>query len=382
MSSNKDPYTVLNVAKSASDDEIKKAFRKLALKEHPDKGGDPEKFKEIQSAYEILYDTEKRKLYDQYGHSGLDGGLAGGAGGAGGADVGDIFNMFFKQNFNSGFNSSFSFNSNSNSNERQRKDKPIKKAIHVSLEDIYKGKSIKLNITRNIIDGEIINCSHCGGKGIIIQVRQFGPGMIQQIQTTCPKCNGAGKSCNRVKQTKIVEIMIKKGAYNGESITLSEMGDENIDSIPGDIIFTIIEPKHNRFNRKNNDLLTKKDITLSQALYGFKFTLTTLDDRTITIKLPDDCIIKPPNVSLGVDDLSFEPPCVFVVENEGMPIPDGHGDGADDRTKYGNLFIIFNIIFPNSIGDLSLDKSGSVDNVSMEDNVFVAHQCSLNLYGK
>ena len=109
MSSNKDPYTVLNVAKSASDDEIKKAFRKLALKEHPDKGGDPEKFKEIQSAYEILYDTEKRKLYDQYGHSGLDGGLAGGAGGAG---VSDIFDMFFKQNFNSGFNSSFSFNSN------------------------------------------------------------------------------------------------------------------------------------------------------------------------------------------------------------------------------------------------------------------------------
>lgn len=373
MSSNKDPYTVLNVAKSASDDEIKKAFRKLALKEHPDKGGDPEKFKEIQSAYEILYDTEKRKMYDQHGHGGLvDGGA--GAGSAGGADVSDIFDMFFKQNFNSGFNSSFSFNSN----VRQRKDKPVKKAIRVSLEDIYKGKSIKLNITRNVIDGEIINCSHCGGKGIIIQVRQIGPGMIQQMQTTCPKCNGAGKSCNHVKQTKIVEIMIKKGTYHNELITLSEMGDENIDSIPGDIIFTIIESKHDRFNRKNNDLLTKKDITLSQALYGLEFTLTTLDDRTITIKLPDDCIIKPPNVSLGTDDLSFEPPHVFVVQNEGMPIPNGNGN----VTKYGNLFIIFNVIFPNSINDYSLDKRGSIDNVSMGDNVCIAHQCSLNLYGK
>ena len=379
MSSNKDPYTVLNVAKSASDDEIKKAFRKLALKEHPDKGGDPEKFKEIQSAYEILYDTEKRKLYDQYGHSGLDGGLAGGAGGTG---VSDIFDMFFKQNFNSGFNSSFSFNSNCssncNSNVRQRKDKPIKKAIHVSLEDIYKGKSIKLNITRNIIDGEIINCSQCGGKGIIIQVRQFRPGMIQQIQTTCPKCNGAGKSCNHIKQNKIVEIMVKKGVYHDESITLSEMGDENIDSIPGDIIFTIIESNHNRFNRKKNDLLTKKDITLSQALHGIEFTLTTLDDRTITIKLPDDCIIKPPNISLEAGDLSFEPPHVFVIVNEGMPIPNGTGN----ETKYGNLFIIFNIIFPNSISDFSLDKSGSLDNGSTGDNVCIAHQCSLNLYGR
>ena len=367
MSSNKDPYTVLNVAKSASDDEIKKAFRKMALKYHPDKGGDPEKFKEIQSAYEILYDAEKRKLYDKFGHNGLSVDHGGpGCAGTGGVGVSDIFDMFFNQNFNS------------NSNVRQRKDQPVKKNIHVSLEDIYKGKSIKLNITRNVVDGEIINCSHCHGKGIIVQIRQFGPGMIQQIQTTCPKCNGAGKSCNRVKQTKIVEIIVKKGVYHDESITLSEMGDENIDSIPGDIIFTIIESNHNRFNRKKNDLLTKKDITLSQALRGIEFTLTTLDDRTITIKLPDDCIIKPPNISLETGNLSFEPPHVFVIENEGMPIPNGTGN----ETKYGNLFIIFNIIFPNSISDFSLDKSGSLDNGSTGDNVCIAHQCSLNLYGK
>jgi DnaJ family protein A protein 2 len=166
-------YDVLGVTKKATQSEIKKAFRKLALKKHPDKGGDVEEFKKIQAAYEVLGDEEKSSKYDQYGLEGLEGGDM--------PEGMDIFDMFFgggrRRRGGSG----------------KRKAEDTVYPLKVSLEDLYNGKTAKLAITRNVMKGEPRKCSTCRGQGVVIQMRQIGPGMVQQLQARCPDCSGGYK---------------------------------------------------------------------------------------------------------------------------------------------------------------------------------------------
>lgn len=155
-------YETLGVEKDASEKDIKKAYRKLSLKHHPDRdGGDEHKFKEIAAAYEILSDPEKRKAYDQYGLEGIDDDGAGARGE-------DLFSMFFG-------------GSRGRASRGPRKGPSVNHPIKVSLEDLYTGKTVKLAVNRKVIVGEAQECAKCGGQGAVMEVRQIGPGMITQM---------------------------------------------------------------------------------------------------------------------------------------------------------------------------------------------------------
>lgn len=343
----KDPYLVLGIEKNSNDDDIKKAFRKLALREHPDKGGNPEKFKEIQSAYEILSDKDKKLKYDRLGHAGLDESMINNNN-----NTDDVFNAFFNQSFNFNFRGDVR-----GGGGRPSKSPPIKRNLPISLRDLYIGKTMRLSITRNVITGNSVSCVDCGGKGFKTQIRQFGPGMIQQSQTTCQKCRGVGKTCSFEKQNKIVELIIEKGMQDQATIRFNEMGDENINTIPADILFIINEQSDNTFKRKKNDLLIIKDISIYDVFVDYEFNLNLLDDSVVKIKVKANTI-KPSSFKLtnGAHGFVNEP---FVLSANGLGMPKQNTGGL----AFGDLFVIFNIVFDDKLDlfkiNSKLQKNGT-----------------------
>jgi DnaJ family protein A protein 2 len=307
-----DLYNILGVSKTAKPTEIKKAYHKLALKEHPDKGGDEEKFKKIQMAYEILSDEEKRQKYDKFGIEGLDDSDAP-------EGAADLFSHFFGM-------------------RRQQNNKP-KDTIHklsVTLEDLYKGKTSKLSITRSTTDrNSIKKCPTCNGQGAQIRVVQLQPGVIQQMQTVCPACHGQKQSFTTIQQKETIEVHIDAGSGNGTQIRVSGMGNEDINKQTGDIVFVVSEKEHDTFERHGDNLLIRKSVSLEEALYGCKFTLKTLDNRTLSIKTPDNHIIRP-----HVIDKTLVVPNTMVIVGEGMPKPNTGG------LEKGDLYVVFSVDFP------------------------------------
>ena len=304
-------YKTLGIDKKASDSDIKKAFRKLALKKHPDKGGDPEEFKKIQAAYEVLSDSEKREKYDKYGLEGLEGGdmPEGGM---------DVFDLFFGGGRRRGRGGG------------KRKAEDTVYPLKVSLEDLYNGKTAKLAITRSVMKGEPRKCTTCRGQGFVVQMRQIGPGMVQQLQSRCPDCTG-GYQVTMKKERQVLEVNVDKGASHNTKLRFSGMGNESPNSEPGDVVFVLQQKEHNVFKRKGADLLLQKNISLSEALCGFKFIVHQLDNRQLLITSKPGQIVRP-EVTSGV-------PYVMCVDGEGMP---KHGNPFDK----GRLFILFTIIFP------------------------------------
>lgn len=229
-------YTLLGIEKGADAGEIKKAFRKQAMQHHPDKGGDPEKFKEISKAYEILSDPDKKAIYDEAGEEGLEG-SGGGGGGNGMADIFDLFGGAFGQQGGRGAQSN-----------KVRKGEDVNFPLKVTLEDLFNGTSKKLRLTKNIIcsgckgkGGKTeISCKDCKGQGVRLVIRQLGPGMIQQMQAQCTSCKGTGSSitekdrCKKchgektVKEKKTLEVFVNKGMKNAEKITFTSEADEAV----------------------------------------------------------------------------------------------------------------------------------------------------------
>eukprot|EP00742_Colponemidia_sp_Colp-10_P000448 GILJ01000489.1.p1 GENE.GILJ01000489.1~~GILJ01000489.1.p1 ORF type:complete len:422 (-),score=85.05 GILJ01000489.1:107-1372(-) len=326
-------YELLGVAKDAASNDIKKAYRKLAVQHHPDKGGDPEKFKEIAVAYEVLSDPEKRRLYDEYGEAGLQDGGRGG-------EAHDIFDMFFG-------------GGGGRRGPPQKKGEDVVHPLKVSLEDIYKGKVAKLAVNKDVIctacEGKggkadaIRTCDGCNGQGIKMHIRQIGPGMITQSQSVCGDCRGEGKiirekdRCKEcqgnkvVKERKMLEVYVDKGVPNGHKIVFHGEADEAPGMLPGDIVFVIQEKEHARFKRKGADLFIEKHITLLEALCGFKFVLEHLDGRHLVIQSNAGEIIRPGDIK--------------AVADEGMPL-------HKNPFVKGRLFIKFVIDFP---------ENGSID---------------------
>jgi len=308
-------YEVLGVEKGAKTAEIKKAYYKLARVKHPDKGGDVEEFKKIQAAWEVLKDDDKRAKYDEYGLEGLEGGDM-----PEGAD--DIFSALFGGRRRGG-------------GARQsgpRKGPDVKHPLKVSLEDLYNGKTAKLAVSRDKIVGDPVQCKECNGKGVMVRLRQIGPGMVQQIQMQCQSCGATGYSVKKQKERQVLEVNIEKGMRNGEKIRFRGMSDDQPNAEPGDILFILQEKDHPTFTRKNNDLLIKKDLTLLEALTGYEFPVTHLDGRTIIVKSTPGEIIRPDN---GVASEPF----IKCVEDEGMP-------KQGSPFEKGRLFIYFRIVFP------------------------------------
>ncbi|KAH9603055.1 hypothetical protein KSS87_006290 [Heliosperma pusillum] len=331
-------YEVLGVSKSASADEMKKAYRKAAIKNHPDKGGDPEKFKELAQAYEVLSDPEKKEIYDQYGEDALKEGMGGGGHSHSPFDI-------FEHLFNPGFGGG-----GSSRGRRQKQGEDVVHTMKVSLDDLYNGTSKKLSLSRNILctrckgkgskSGASSNCHGCQGSGVKITMRQIGLGMVQQMQSVCPHCRGSGEvisekdkcpQCkgNKVSQEKkVLEVHVEKGMQHGQKITFEGQADEAPDTVPGDIVFVINQKEHPRFKRKFDDLYVEHKLTLTEALCGFQFVLTHLDGRQLLVKSNPGEVIKPDQYK--------------AINDEGMP----HHQRPFMK---GRLYIHFNVEFPNSL---------------------------------
>lgn len=306
--SDKDFYDVLGVSKSASDDEIKKAYRKLAMKYHPDRNPDnkeaEEKFKEVQKAYDILSDKQKRAAYDQFGHAGVDpNGMGGGAGGFGGFgsfgaggqgfDFGDIFSQMFGGGAGGG------------GRQQSYQGADLQYSVEISLEEAATGISKQITIPTyeecDVCHGSgakpgtnATTCSTCRGSGTV-HVRQA----IFQIQQTCPTCHGSGKEikdpCNkchgdgRVKTTKTVEVNIPAGIDDGQRIRLSGEGEPGLRGAPsGDLYIHVSVKPHNVFQRDPDaptDLHCELPISFPTAALGGEVEVPTLDGK-VKLSIP------------------------------------------------------------------------------------------------
>eukprot|EP00249_Psilotum_nudum_P014406 c24805_g1_i1 orf=279-1541(-) len=347
-------YDVLGVSKNASSDELKKAYRKAAIKNHPDKGGDPEKFKELAQAYEVLSDPEKRDIYDQYGEEAIKEGMGGGGGSH---NPFDIFESFF------GGASPFGGGGSSRGGRRQRRGEDVVHPMKVSLEELYNGVSKKLSLSRNILcpkcggkgskTGGSTKCSGCQGSGMKVSIRHLGPNMIQQMQHVCPDCRGSGETISEkdkcgqckgekvVQDKKVLEVHVEKGMQHGQKIKFPGEADEAPDTISGDIVFVLQAKEHPKFKRKGDDLFVEHTLSLTEALCGFQFVITQLDGRQLLIKSAPGEIVKPGQFK--------------AINDEGMPI-------YQKPFMKGRLYIQFTVDFPES-GSLSPEQCRALESI-------------------
>jgi len=349
-------YDVLGVQPTADDNALKKAYRKLAMKYHPDKNPEAgDKFKEISMAYEVLSNPEKRKLYDQAGEQGIK---EGGSGGGGGMNPMDIFDMFFG---GGGGGDPFGRGGGFGRQRGPRRTKNLVHQLSVSLEDMYNGTVRKLALQKNVIcdgcegvggkPGAVQKCPNCRGTGMQVRIQQLGPGMMQQIQSMCGECHGEGervdpklrcKKCNGRKvnrERKILEVSVDKGMEDGQKVTFSGEGDQEPGLEPGDIIIVLDEKAHALFKRNGQDLIMKMDISLTEALTGLKKAVKTLDDRTLVIQTVKGEVIKSGDLKM--------------VRGEGMP-------QYRNPFEKGRLIIQFNVVFPPSLEPSVAEKLASI----------------------
>ena len=291
MSNNHRFYQLLGISKNASDAQIKKAYRAAALKNHPDKGGDPEIFKEISMAYETLSDSEKKHIYDQYGEEGLK------KGGKSRQNYNNPFNMFTDM-FGNGFN----FVHQRSKQKQKQKCPNINKTFTLTLEEIYRGIIARISSNyqeictkckgKGIKDGVgASQCSSCQGQGSKVFLRMIRPGIMQQVYTSCDQCNSTGKHipngnectvCHgnqTVQSHKNMNLNLPAGISSKDTIIIQGQGHQHPDKIPGDIKIQIQEHPHPIFKRNGNDLIVEKTINLLDAISGFQFPLIMLDGK-------------------------------------------------------------------------------------------------------
>lgn len=305
----RDYYEVLGVGKTASADEIKKAFRRKAIELHPDKeGGDETKFKEVNEAYEVLKDAEKRKRYDQFGHAGVgssaasDGNPFAGFGGQGqninfdfgDLGLGDIFESFFGGNFGGG-----------QRRNQQARGRDVETTVEISFEQAVFGTKVDLRI--NLEDNcehckgttvepghELKQCDQCGGSGQIMNVTRTVFGNIQQA-SVCPKCKGRGKIPEKVctvcngkgTQRKDQEITLKipAGVDDGAVIRLRQHGETVANGPKGDLYVNVRVKPHKQFTREGDLILSKEHVGMVEAALGTEIEVDTVDGP-VKMKVP------------------------------------------------------------------------------------------------
>ena len=290
----RDFYDILGVEKSADADEIKKAYRKTAIKYHPDKNPDDpsseDKFKEAAEAYEVLSDQQKRQRYDQYGHQGVRG--AGGGFGGGGMNMEDIFSQFgdvFGGGGGSPFDSFFGDGGGGRS-QRTRKGSNLRIKLKLNLQEIADGVEKKIKVNRLIVDPKTTfkTCTACNGAG---QVKRVMNTMLGQMvsSSTCPTCGGAGQSVdNRAKGTdssgmqrkeEVISIKIPAGVSDGMQLSMSGKGNEVAGGISGDLLILVEESEDQVLQRDGNNVLYDLHINFTDAALGASVEVPTIDGK-------------------------------------------------------------------------------------------------------
>ena len=296
MAEKRDYYEVLGVSKSASDSELKSAYRKLAKKYHPDMNpGDKEaeaKFKEASEAYSVLSDPDKRRQYDQFGHAAFEGGAGGGAGGFdfSGMDLSDIFGDIFGDFFGGG-------RSRAQSNGPM-KGQNLHHTIRITFEEACFGTEKELDLplqdeceschgTGAKAGTTPETCSKCGGKGQVVFTQQSLFGMVRNVQT-CPDCRGTGKiirekcpDCHGsgyITRKRKISVTVPAGIDNGQSIRIREKGDPGVNGGPrGDLLVEVAVSRHPIFQRQGIDIYSSAPITFAQAALGGDVRIKTVD---------------------------------------------------------------------------------------------------------
>lgn len=339
QSSKRDYYEVLGVPRNATQEEIKKAYRRLARKYHPDFNKDPdaqEKFKEINEAYQVLSDPEKRKLYDQYGHSAFQ--TASGGGEYSQQAWGDLFETIEDLFRGFGFEEVFERRGRRRSQRRPIKGEDIYYTVELTLEEAYSGKVVSLSVVRDVPcpaceglgydrDKGERTCPTCGGRGSIYQ-RQF----FISISQTCPTCGGEGvirEPCGRcggkgtVPEREEVKVRIPPGVDNGSKVLVEGKGHGGLyGGPPGDLYLLVKVLPHRLFERRGDNLYLDINLKLTEAVMGTELEVPTLSGEKIKVKVP-----------AGVKEGD-----TVRVEGKGMPRLRGGG--------FGDLFLRVHIDIP------------------------------------
>jgi len=359
-----DFYKLLGIDKQASDREIKRAYRTLSKKYHPDKNPGNEtakqKFVEVADAYEALSDPETRKIYDQYGHEGLKQRQQGGGGGH--HDPFDLFSRFFGGSGHFGHS------------HGQRRGPDMEVRVGVPLKDFYNGHTTEFQLEKQQIceecegtgsaDGQVDMCSHCSGHGIVVKKHMLAPGIFQQVQVQCEHCGGQGKTIKHkcpvcsgsrvVRKVSTHHLIIERGAPKGQKINYENEADESPDWVAGDLHVTLVEKEASLeednemkvdgtfFRRKGDDLYWKEVLGLREAWMGdWTRNLTHLDGHVVQLTRKRGETIQPGQVER--------------VKGEGMPKWHEDGDSVYHQTEFGDLLVEYTVVLPDQM-DKPMEK--------------------------
>lgn len=311
-------YKTLDIEKSASEREIKKAWRKQAKLLHPDRGGDVEKFKQAEKAYNILSDPAKRELYNEGGLEAVE---------SGGINTGNIFDLFGgRQN---------------NRSREPAKPAAIKQMMTLELEDVYQATPREIEIKILTADGRDV-CPQCNGKGSYMETVRRGP-MLLQTQRQCPKCDGEGvKFVGKKTVNKKLEVFIPAGVKDGDKKTLESEGHDLPGMPTGDVVIIFKVKKHKIFKRMGADLAMGKELTLVQALTGYDFYVKHINGQDwMRIRNEPGQVVQPGQV--------------ICIAEQGLR-------QKGNRSTKGNVYIKFEVVLPTS-GSLNDSARGQIKKI-------------------
>lgn len=377
MAERRDPYEVLGVSKSASEAEIKSAYKKAAIKYHPDRQNGKsdaekkeaeEKFKEAAEAYDILRDPDKKARYDQFGFAGMGGAGGFGGGGAAGFDINDILNSVFGSGFNFGggggspFDSFFGGGGGSRGPQRHQGG-DLRLKVKLTLEDVAKGTTKKFKVHKNIAcphchgvgsaDGKTENCGTCHGSGYVVKTISTMFGRMQQ-QAPCQACGGTGNviknKCTHCQGTgvvqgdEIVEVQIPAGVQDGMVLTVNGKGHAGRNNgIAGDIQVYIQVEQHPELQRQDNNLIFNLLLDLPTAVLGGSVEIPTIDGK-VKVKI----------------EPGTQPGKVMRLRGKGLPALRGYGYGT------GDLIVNISVYIPET---LSKDEHHAFEKMQGSENM-------------
>jgi len=357
----RDFYEVLGISKSASTDEIKKAYRKKAIQFHPDKNpGDKaaeENFKEAAEAYDVLSDPQKRQRYDQFGHAGLGGGAQGGGGFGGGMSMDDIFSQF-GDIFGGHFGGFGGFGGGSRGGRRVNRGSDLRVKVKLTLKDIASGVEKKIKVKKHVCcnkchgsgaedSNSTKSCDTCRGSGYVTKIANTFLGQMQ-TQSACPTCHGEGKIITKkcsichgdgiVLDEEIIAINIPAGVAEGMQLSMSGKGNAaRHGGVNGDLLILVEEEEHPELIRDENDLIYNLLLSIPQATLGTNVEIPTVDGKA---KLK----IEP----------GTQPGKVLRLRNKGLP--------SINRYGTGDLLVNVSVYIPESLSSSEKEILNGLDN--------------------